>query len=146
MVASDSAITIIPDGWYNAFISEIDPITPNPTTGVERFNVNYEIQDGDFKGAKVKYDNFTLSEKAMWKLSALARALGHKKGEKINIDEFHDKLLGKSLKIRVAQEPSYTDPTKKYAKVKDYAASELNDVTMDINNFVISDEDLSKLF
>lgn len=69
--------------------------------GNDMIVVAFEVTKGEDKGARV-YENFPLTDKALWKLKSLLQAIGIKADGKVQLDT--DKLLGKVCKINVIHE------------------------------------------
>jgi hypothetical protein len=69
--------------------------------GDDMMVATFEVTRGESKGARV-FENFVLTEKALWKLKGYLEAVGMKAEGKVVID--FDKLLGKACIIEVAHE------------------------------------------
>ena len=69
--------------------------------GDDMMVATFEVTMGESKGARV-FENFVLTEKALWKLKGYLEAVGMKAEGKVVID--FDKLLGKACIIEVAHE------------------------------------------
>lgn len=69
--------------------------------GNEMLSVTFQVTKGASTGAKL-YDNFVLTEKALWKLQSFLIAIGMKADGKIVLDL--DKLIGKTCIVEVAHE------------------------------------------
>ncbi len=69
--------------------------------GDDMLVIAFEAISGEDKGSKV-YDNFVLTEKALWKVKQLLQALGIKCDGKIVLDT--DKLIGKKCEVEVYHE------------------------------------------
>lgn len=82
--------------------------------GNDMISVSFEVLAGESKGAKV-YDNFPLTEKALWKLKTFLITLGMKADGKVLLDL--SKLPGKTLIIDVTEE-EYDGKTR--AKIQSY--------------------------
>lgn len=61
----------------------------------------FEVVKGESKGSRV-YENFPLTQKALWKLKSFLEAVGIKAEGKVNLDL--DKLVGKQCIIEVSHE------------------------------------------
>lgn len=70
-------------------------------SGDDMLVVAFEATNGEDKGARL-YDNFVLTDKALWKLKQLLQALGIKCDGKIVLDT--DKLIGKICDVEVFHE------------------------------------------
>lgn len=69
--------------------------------GNDMIVVAFEVTKGSDKGARV-YDNFVLTDTALWKLKGLLQAVGMKADGKVQLDT--DKLIGKVCQINVQHE------------------------------------------
>ena len=69
--------------------------------GNDMITVAFEVTKGADKGARV-YDNFVLTDTALWKLKGLLQAIGMKADGKVQLDT--DKLVGKVCQINVQHE------------------------------------------
>ena len=69
--------------------------------GDDMIAIAFESISGDDKGSRV-YDNFVLTEKALWKLKQLLKALGVKCDGKIVLDT--EKLVGKKCEAEIYHE------------------------------------------
>ena len=69
--------------------------------GNDMLNATFQVVKGTSTGAKL-YDNFVLTEKALWKLQSFLVAVGMKADGKIVLDL--DKLIGKTCIVEVAHE------------------------------------------
>lgn len=69
--------------------------------GNDMIVVAFEVTKGADKGARV-YDNFVLTDSALWKLKGLLQAIGMKADGKVQLDT--DKLVGKVCQINVQHE------------------------------------------
>lgn len=90
--------------------------------GNDMIVVQFEVTKGNDKGARV-FENFPLSEAALWKLKSLLQAVGFKCDGKIQLDL--DKLVGKVCIVGVVHEEyngkirSKADYIKKFAAATD---------------------------
>lgn len=100
------------EGVHTAKIVEVQENTTQ--AGDDMLTMAFEVIKGDSKGAKV-YDNFVLTDKALWKLKQLLQAIGVKCDGKIILDL--DKLIGKVCDILVYHE-EYNGKTK--ARIDEY--------------------------
>lgn len=71
------------------------------SNGNDMLSATFQVVKGSSTGAKL-YDNFVLTEKALWKLQSFLIAIGVKAEGKIVIDL--DKLVGKTCIVEVAHE------------------------------------------
>lgn len=69
--------------------------------GNDMLNATFQVVRGNSTGAKL-YDNFVLTEKALWKLQSFLTAIGMKAEGRVTIDL--DKLIGKTCIVEVAHE------------------------------------------
>ena len=69
--------------------------------GNDMLNATFQVVKGTSTGAKL-FDNFVLTEKALWKLQSFLVAVGMKADGKIVLDL--DKLIGKQCIVEVAHE------------------------------------------
>lgn len=69
--------------------------------GNDMLNATFQVVKGTSTGAKL-YDNFVLTEKALWKLQSFLVAIGVKADGKVVLDL--DKLIGKTCIVEVAHE------------------------------------------
>lgn len=69
--------------------------------GNDMLSATFQVVKGNSTGAKL-YDNFVLTEKALWKLQSFLTAVGIKADSKVIIDL--DKLVGKTCIVSVEHE------------------------------------------
>lgn len=69
--------------------------------GNDMLNATFKVVKGQSTGANL-YDNFVLTEKALWKLQSFLMAVGMKADGKVLLDL--DKLIGKMCIVEVAHE------------------------------------------
>lgn len=69
--------------------------------GNDMLNATFQVVKGASTGAKL-YDNFVLTEKALWKLQSYLTAIGMKADGRVVLDL--DKLIGKLCIVEVAHE------------------------------------------
>lgn len=69
--------------------------------GNDMLNATFKVVKGESTGATL-YDNFVLTEKALWKLQSFLTAIGMKADGKVVIDL--DKLIGKTCIVEVEHE------------------------------------------
>lgn len=109
-------------------------------SGNNRVVVDYEIRsdvDQAFQGQKLLYDNFTVTEKSMWRFQAASKAAQFPDGMQFNsYKEWADAFVNKSLRVIVG-EREYNG--KKYPEVKGFKVSEVNPPDTSIT---ISDDDV----
>ena len=70
-------------------------------SGNDMLNATFQVIKGNSTGAKL-YDNFVLTEKALWKLQSFLVAVGIKADGKVVLDL--NKLIGKTCIVEVAHE------------------------------------------
>lgn len=102
------------EGIHTAKIVEVQENTTQ--AGDDMLTMVLEVIKGDSKGARV-YDNFVLTDKALWKLKQLLQAIGMKCDGKIVLDL--DKLVGRVCDIAVYHE-EYNGKLK--ARIDEYTA------------------------
>lgn len=102
------------EGQHTAKLVEIQENTTQ--AGDDMLTMVFEVIRGESKGAKV-FDNFVLTDKALWKLKQLLQVLGVKCDGKIALDL--DKLVGKVCDIAVYHE-EYNGKMK--ARIDEYIA------------------------
>ena len=100
------------EGVHTAKLIEIEETTTQ--AGDDMLKATFEVISGQDKGCRV-FDNFTLSDKALWKLKQFLVAAGVKADGKVAVDL--DRLLGKVCDITVVHE-EYNGVTR--AKISDY--------------------------
>lgn len=102
------------EGIHTAKLAEITE--KDSQNGDPMLQAIFEITKGEDKGCRV-YENFGLSDKALWKFKSFLIAIGMKAEGKIKIDL--DKLIGKVCDIEVFLD-EYNG--KEYVKISDYYA------------------------
>ena len=100
------------EGVHTAKLIEIEETVTQ--AGDDMLKATFEVVSGQEKGCRV-FDNFTLSDKALWKLKQFLVAAGVKADGKVAVDL--DKLIGKVCDITVIHE-EYNGVTR--AKISDY--------------------------
>ncbi|MEJ9314796.1 DUF669 domain-containing protein [Priestia megaterium] len=109
-------------------------------SGNNRVVVDYEVRsdvDQAFQGQKLLYDNFTVTDKSMWRFQAASKAAQFPDGMQFNsYKEWADAFVNKSLRVIVG-EREYNG--KKYPEVKGFKVSEVNASDISIT---ISDDDV----
>jgi hypothetical protein len=104
---AENEFTLLPEGEYEAFISEVDHGYAS-TSGNEKLTVNYTIRgDVEQEGQKqkIRFDNFTNTEAAHWRFHALNKALGAEEGASWeDFKEWMPFIKGKAVKIVVKHE------------------------------------------
>ena len=107
------------EGQHTAKIVEVQENTTQ--AGDDMLTMVFEVIKGDSKGARV-FDNFVLTDKALWKLKQLLQVVGIKCNGKIALDL--DKLVGKICDIAVYHE-EYNGKMK--ARIDEYIALKRDD-------------------
>ena len=87
------------EGQHKAKIEKVEEKTSS--SGSDMLVVQFRVTSGVSKGALV-YNNYVLTDKALWRFSALLKALGMKNKGKLAVDL--DMLEGKRCVIEVAHE------------------------------------------
>lgn len=94
------------------------------STGNNRIVVDYEIRSDvnqPHQGQKILFDNFTVTEKAMWRLHSISKAAKFPDGMQFaSYKEWADTLLGKHLVITVGHREHNGN---KYPEVKGFKES-----------------------
>ena len=104
--------------------------------GNDMLNATFQVVKGTSTGAKL-YDNFVLTEKALWKLQSFLEAVGIKASGKIVLDL--DKLIGKQCIVEVAHE-EYDGKTR--AKIQEFI--KLSSKAADDDEDEVEPEDLEE--
>ncbi|MED1559299.1 DUF669 domain-containing protein [Bacillus paramycoides] len=109
-------------------------------SGNNRVIVDYEIRsdvDQPFQGQKIIFDNFTVTDKAMWRFQAASKAAQFPDGMQFgSYKEWADTFLNKPLRL-VVGEREYNG--KKYPQVNGFKVSE---VAVPNTTIEISDDDV----
>ena len=100
------------EGIHPAKIVEVEQTTSQ--AGDDMLVTAFEVTSGPDKGGRV-YDNFVLTQKALWKLKVLLKAIGMKCDGKLVVDL--DRMIGKTCDIEVFHD-EYNG--QKRAKISDY--------------------------
>ena len=87
------------EGQHVVKLTEIEETESQ--AGNDMLNATFQVVKGASTGAKL-YDNFVLTEKALWKLQSFLVAVGMKADGKIVLDL--DKLIGKTCIVEVVHE------------------------------------------
>ena len=94
-------------------------------SGNNRITVDYEIRSDvnqPHQGQKILFDNFTITEKAMWRLQAISKAAKFPNGLSFNsYKEWADTLRGKNLIVTVGHREYNGN---KYPEVKGFKESQ----------------------
>lgn len=124
------------EGRHTVKVADIEQKTSSG--GDDMLQFAFEVIKGADKGSRV-FDNFVLTDKALWKFKACLQALGMKADGKIVIDL--DKILGKICDIEVFHE-EYNGQMR--AKISDYykvAAKAADDDEDEADDEDLDDED-----
>ncbi|WP_437131848.1 DUF669 domain-containing protein [Bacillus atrophaeus] len=117
------AFETIKPGEYEVTVINYEAKTA--ASGNERLVVDYEIRsdvDQPCQGQKILFDNFTVSEKTLWRFQQASKAAGFPNGMKFkDHKEWADAFLNKTLRV-VVGEREYNG--KKYPEVKSLKPSE----------------------
>ncbi|MGE6551281.1 DUF669 domain-containing protein [Bacillus mycoides] len=109
-------------------------------SGNNQVVVDYEIRsdvDQPYQGQKILFDNFTVTEKAMWRFQAASKAAQFPDGMQFgSYKEWADTFLNKPLRL-VVGEREYNG--KKYPQVNGFKVSE---VAAPSNSVEVSDDDV----
>ncbi|MEK4173343.1 DUF669 domain-containing protein [Lysinibacillus sp. FSL L8-0312] len=94
---------LIAKGDYEVTVHNYEMKTA--TTGNNQVVVDYEIRSDvnqPHQGQKILFDNFTVTEKAMWRFQAISKAAQFPDGMNFNsYKEWADTLVGKHLVVTV---------------------------------------------
>lgn len=107
------------EGIHTVKLVQIDEGTTQ--SGDDMLKAVFEVIKGESKGARV-FDNFALTDKALWKFKMCLVALGVKADGKIAVDL--DKLVGKTCNIEVRHE-EYNGQTR--ARIGEYSSISTDD-------------------
>lgn len=103
---AEGSFTLLPEGEYEVFISEIDH--GFSSSGNEMLTVNYTVRDDveqEGKGTKVKYDRFVNTDAAHWRFHALNKALNVEPGFTVeDFKEWMGFIKGKAVRLVVKHE------------------------------------------
>lgn len=97
--------------------------TESQSSGSDMLAATFEVIKGKSKGARL-YDNFVLTDKALWKLKVYLEAVGLKADGKVVVDL--DKLLEKVCIVEVFHEEYQGQARAKIAEFKPLSAKEDN--------------------
>ena len=87
------------EGQHKVKLTEIEETESQ--AGNPMLNATFQVVSGASTGAKL-YDNFVLTEKALWKLQSFLVAVGMKADGRVTLDL--DNLIGKTCIVEVAHE------------------------------------------
>jgi hypothetical protein len=126
---AEGTFTLLPEGEYECFISEIDH--GFSSTGNEMLTVNYTVRDDveqEGKGQKIKFDRFVNTEAAHWRFHAMNKALKADEGaEWEDFAEWMPFLKGKAVRVIVKHEEATfgKNAGKTFAVANGFKASEV---------------------
>jgi Protein of unknown function (DUF669) len=126
---AEGSFTLLPEGEYEVFISEIDVTTTS--NGNECLVVNYTVRDDveqEGKGQKIRFDRFTNTETAHWRYHALNKALNVEPGFSVeDYAEWATFLRGKAVRVIVKHVVSTfgKNAGKTFPEVKGFKESEV---------------------
>lgn len=130
------AYSKVNEGIHAAKIVEVEQTQSQ--AGDDMITVAYEVTAGPDKGGRV-FDNFVLTQKALWKLKVLLKALGMKCDGRLIVDL--DRLIGKACDIEVFHD-EYNGQIR--AKISDYyklGTHSTPESTADVDDDVGEDEE-----
>ncbi|PRS09615.1 hypothetical protein C6W22_01905 [Bacillus atrophaeus] len=129
----------IKPGEYEATVINFEAKTA--ASGNERLVVDYEIRsdvEQACQGQKILYDNFTVTDNAMWRFHQASKAAGFPNGMKFkNHIEWANAFLNKPIRLVVGEREHNG---KKYPEVKAFKPSEAP--APDTGSITVSDEDV----
>ncbi|MGD7061037.1 DUF669 domain-containing protein [Bacillus altitudinis] len=129
----------IKPGEYEATVMHFEEKTA--ASGNKRLVVDYEIRsdvEQPCQGQKILYDNFTVTENAMWRFHQASKAAGFPNGMKFKDHlEWANAFLNKPVRLVVGEREHNG---KKYPEVKAFKPSEASAPNADPIN--ISDDDV----
>jgi hypothetical protein len=103
---AEGGFTLLPEGEYEVFISEIDH--GFSSNGNEQLVVNYTVRDDvdqEGKGQKIRFDRFTNVEAAHFRYHALNKALKAEPGFTVeDFKEWMPFIKGKAVRVVVKHE------------------------------------------
>lgn len=125
-------------GEYEVTVMNFELKTAN--SGNNMVVVDYEIRsdvDQPCQGQKILYDNFTVTEKAMWRFQQASKAAGFPDGMQFSsYKEWADTFLNKSLRVVVGERLG--NDGKKYPQVNGFKPSEASAAPV----ITVSDDDV----
>lgn len=130
------AYSKVNEGIHAAKIVEVEQTQSQ--AGDDMITVAYEVTSGPDKGGRV-FDSFVLTQKALWKLKVLLKALGMKCDGRLIVDL--DRLIGKACDIEVFHD-EYNGQIR--AKISDYyklGTHSTPESTADVDDDVDEDEE-----
>ena len=93
-------------GTYNVIVAKAE-VQPRSQAGNEHMTVDYEVLDGTYKGAQIKYQSMTWDEsdpekekKSATRFNSMLVAMGVKAGTQIpTMEKFAKGIIGKKLNV-----------------------------------------------
>ncbi|WYF09240.1 DUF669 domain-containing protein [Bacillus velezensis] len=129
----------IKPGEYEATVINFEGKTA--ASGNQRLVVDYEIRsdvEQPCQGQKILYDNFTVTDNAMWRFHQASKAAGFPNGMKFKDHiEWANAFLNKPVRLVVGEREHNG---KKYPEVKAFKPSEAP--ALATGSFTVSDEDV----
>ncbi|QOZ92920.1 DUF669 domain-containing protein [Bacillus velezensis] len=129
----------IKPGEYEATVINFEGKTA--ASGNQRLVVDYEIRsdvEQACQGQKILYDNFTVTDNAMWRFHQASKAAGFPNGMKFKDHiEWANAFLNKPIRLVVGEREHNG---KKYPEVKAFKPSEAP--VPDTGSITVSDEDV----
>ncbi|WP_406622169.1 DUF669 domain-containing protein [Bacillus sp. PPSBB_2] len=129
---------VIKPGEYEVTVVNFE--LKQAASGNNQVVVDYEIRsdvEQPFQGQKILFDNFTVTDKAIWRFQAASKAAQFPDGMRFgSYKEWADAFLNKSLRL-VVGEREYNG--KKYPQVNGFKVSE---VAAPNNSVEVSDDDV----
>ncbi|MER1998397.1 MAG: DUF669 domain-containing protein [Lysinibacillus sp.] len=106
-------------------VTVVNTVLGKSTNGNNKITVDYEIRSDvpqAHQGQKIQFDNFTITENAMWRLQSISKAAQFPQGmEFSSYKEWADTLLGKHLIVTVGHREYNGN---KYPEVKGFKESQ----------------------
>lgn len=124
------------EGQHVAKLVEIEEAESQ--AGNDMLSATFQVIKGASTGAKL-YDNFVLTEKALWKLQSFLNAIGMKADGKIVLDL--DKLIGKTCIVEVEHE-EYDGKTR--ARIQEFIKLAANKDEPDEDEDLEDDDDIEE--
>lgn len=126
---AEGGFTLLPEGEYEVFPVAADFSTSS--NGNAMITVNYKIRDDveqEGQGQELRFDRFTATEKAMWRIQAACKAAQFEQGVEFDsLEEFWASFKGKAIKVVVEHEEATfgKNAGKTFPVVKGFKASEV---------------------
>ena len=114
---------LVAQGDYE--VTVVNAVPGTSTNGNNKITVDYEIRSDvnqAHQGQKILFDNFTVSEKAMWRMQAISKAAQFPHGMQFaSYTEWANTLIGKHLIVTVGHR---THNGNTYPEVKGFKESQ----------------------